>query len=397
MSDIAVVGGYYGEHCVAPAVNERYGSGGRAALAIARAGKAVAWHYYCPETEMDDVQLVLADLNLQHHPSPSETRVDFRYFHPLSRPEYFPAKILSAPPIVVKARNALRFGFMEGDAVVQAETCVYDPQSPEAVPFGSNGSQAKLLAVVLNANEVRRYGAAADETSAIQAMFQDVMVAVVLVKAGAEGCRVYEAGRFVGTIAPFWSERVYKIGTGDVFSASFAYNWMLLGRSPMDAAETASQCVAHYASTRTPVVDQAEVVPGLLPVEARNKGRVYIAGPFFTMSELWLVEEAVRAFHELGTAAFSPYHDVGLGKADVVVKNDLAALDASTAVFAILDGCDPGTMFEVGYATRTGMPVVALAQNPKRSDLTMLEGSPSCSITNDFATAVYRAVWAACR
>ena len=52
-----------------------------------------------------------------------------------------------------------------------------------------------------------------------------------------------------------------------------------------------------------------------------------------------------------------------------------------------MDGGDPGTLFEVGYATYAGLPVVALAQSTKCSDLTMLQGSPNCRVVDDFSTA----------
>jgi len=61
-------------------------------------------------------------------------------------------------------------------------------------------------------------------------------------------------------------------------------------------------------------------------------------------------------------------------------------------VFAILNGLDTGTVFEVGYAVRKGIPVVALAQNVKDEDLKMLTGT-GCTVLDDFASALYQAVW----
>lgn len=53
---------------------------------------------------------------------------------------------------------------------------------------------------------------------------------------------------------------------------------------------------------------------------------------------------------------------------------------------------DPGTVFEVGYAVKLGIPVVGLAQNVRPEDLKMMEGT-GCAIHSDFASAVYRAIW----
>jgi nucleoside 2-deoxyribosyltransferase len=91
---------------------------------------------------------------------------------------------------------------------------------------------------------------------------------------------------------------------------------------------------------------------------------------------------------------FSPYHDVGIGAAEVVVPKDIEALKDCDSVLAILDGFDAGTSFEVGYARSLGIPVVAFVQNEPPEPLKMLIGT-GCEIVNDLVSAVYRAAWAA--
>jgi nucleoside 2-deoxyribosyltransferase len=61
-------------------------------------------------------------------------------------------------------------------------------------------------------------------------------------------------------------------------------------------------------------------------------------------------------------------------------------------VLAILNGLDPGTIFEIGYAVKRGMPIVCLAENVKEEDLKMIIGT-NCSVTDDFTTAIYRSIW----
>ena len=61
-------------------------------------------------------------------------------------------------------------------------------------------------------------------------------------------------------------------------------------------------------------------------------------------------------------------------------------------MFALLNGVDAGTLFEVGYARALGKPVYALAQSVRSEDLKMLEGS-GCLIFSDFVTAVHHAAW----
>lgn len=391
--DITVVGGYYAERCVSPEVDARFGSGGRAALALANAGRRVRWQYYCPASEQLNATRTVAHENLEHAPVDTDTLVSFRYAHPLARPEYLPFPLPRAKPLAAKGAAVLRFGLMEGTGVVEAEACVYDPQGDPA-GFHENGSSASRLAIVLNLPEVLTLGKASDEAGAVKRLFEGRNLSALVVKAGVDGCRVYENARLSAEVRPYRSARVYKIGTGDVFSAAFAENWMLAGRPAPDAADAASRCVAHYAETRTPVVRAKEAVGAGEPIQPGAGGQVYVAGPFFTTHELWLVEEAYRGLKELGVKVFSPYHEIGLGEPTKVVPADLTALEQSTAVLALLDGGDPGTLFEVGYATRIGLPIVALAQSTKRSDLTMLLGSPNCCVVEDFATALYHVAWA---
>src|SRR3546814_15505823 len=79
--------------------------------------------------------------------------VAFDYFHPLSTPGIspVPGRLEPLPPIHVEGEVVLRFGMLEGDAIVKADRAVYDPQSAFSTPrFTDNGSQANHLAIVLN-------------------------------------------------------------------------------------------------------------------------------------------------------------------------------------------------------------------------------------------------------
>lgn len=403
-----VTGGYYREICVSPKHDELFGSGGRAAFAIAAAGSEVDWHYYCPKPQQQTASVALSSPHLRHHPHTSDEIVSFAYFHPLSEPEYRPSDLPRYENIVVEGANVLRFGFMEGDATVHGDRVVFDPQSPKRpVAFKENGSTAKSLAVVLNAQEVRTLGKDQDEAQAVRNIQQSEGASVVLVKSGPQGCRVYVDGALQETVPPYRTDRVYKIGSGDIFSAAFAYHWAEKGMASEQAADVASRCAARYCNKRLPSVLLDDATSALEPVAVKDESaKVYIAGPFFTMAELWLVEQACRALDSLGVSFFSPYHEAGLlhdytdhqthqKEIERVVQADIKGLSQCKAVFAILDGCDPGTIFEIGWAVRHDIPVVALSQNPKPADQTMIRGSKNCSISNDFASAIYRVAWAA--
>lgn len=95
-----------------------------------------------------------------------------------------------------------------------------------------------------------------------------------------------------------------------------------------------------------------------------------------------------------GLSVFSPLHDVGYGSASEVVPADIKGIESSDVVFAILDGLDTGTVFEIGYARALGKPVIAFVQNEAEVNLKMLVGT-GCEIVDDFASAIYRTAWAA--
>ena len=108
-----------------------------------------------------------------------------------------------------------------------------------------------------------------------------------------------------------------------------------------------------------------------------------------------MVEQARNSLLAMGLEVFSPYHDVGLGIANDVVAKDLEALDRSDIVFALVDGLDTGTVFEIGYARARGIPVVVYSERHQGGeDLKMMEGT-GCILCNDYTTSVYTALWEA--
>jgi hypothetical protein len=387
-----VVGGVYGERCITPRVDEVFGSGGRAAAAIASTGVPVELCCYCPAAEASSVRASLEGAGMTLKLTDSSVFISFRYLHPLAQPFFEPAKFEVSAPIMVEGEKVLRFGFMEGDAIVTADMAVYDPQSPIPRGFTENGSSAKQLALILNSKEIRAFGPADSELDLVARLGEMDGANVIVVKDGAVGARVYSDGALVAKVPPYETRTVYKIGSGDIFSAAFAHAWMNLGREPSEAADYASRSAAHYVETRQTALRSDADLASLQPTRFTSGRQIYIAAPFFTTSDLWLVEELWRGLTSVGATPFSPYHDIGLGDPSIVAPADLLAVKNSAAVLAVVSGGDPGTLFEVGYAVSERIPVIALSENPRSADLTMLVGT-GCWIADDLATAVYRAAW----
>ena len=66
------------------------------------------------------------------------------------------------------------------------------------------------------------------------------------------------------------------------------------------------------------------------------------------------------------------------------------------ALLALLDGNDPGTVFEAGWARAQGVPVVGFTRHPAAEGVKMLRGT-AAEVHDDLSTAVYRAIWAGMR
>ena len=396
---LTIVGGTYREICHEPLWDELYGSGLRAAVALSELSDDVHYHTLVGPDELQELEAKANYAQVHLHAMALPATVRFVYNHPLATPNIYPSiekLILQKQLLSVTADNILVYGILEGDSVVHGEYVVYDPQSPNnPQPFNYNGSTAKHLAVILNSWEARQF----TQQTEVAAMGQHLLAQgaeVVVIKQGSVGATVFTADSQTH-ISAYRTSSVWSIGSGDIFSAVFAHYWIEQRLSPAEAATQASLATAYYCQTQAlPIPKDPAALQALdlqpLPTTGHVRKYIYLAGPFFTMAERWLINESRYALRQTGNDVFSPLHDVGHGLANDVVPLDLEALDRCDVVFAIVDGLDSGTLFEVGYARAKGKPVVAFVQNETPANLKMLEGS-ECIISSDFSTAVYTINW----
>ena len=396
---ITIVGGSYREVCHEPVWNELYGSGLRAVMALADLSDGLTYHTLVGPDERQELENKIRYAQATLHVTSLPATVHFVYDHPLATPNIYPSierLILQKQQLTVSATNVLVYGILEGESIIDGDYVVYDPQSPNnPQPFKSSGSRAQHLALVLNRGEAYQLTQLTDVGERGQYLLTQG-VEVVIIKQGSAGATVFTAHETTHVPA-YRTSTVWPIGSGDIFSAIFAHYWMEGRQSPAIAAGAASLATAYYCQTQAPTIprETAELhnlhLPEL-PTTGHRRKNIYLAGPFFTMAERWLINESRRALSHTGNDVFSPLHDVGHGPAANVVKEDLLALDQCDVVFAIIDGLDSGTLFEVGYARAKGTPVVAFVQNETAENLKMLEGS-GCVISTDFSTAVYNINW----
>lgn len=399
---ITIVGGVYRERCMRPAWDDVFGSAGRAATAIARFG-GQAELQACVDSSSQIVMGARAGAEgFQFNAAGIQAGVTFEYIHGLATPDIRREAPLSSV-LQASAEKVLRFGMIDGTAIVDAKYAVFDPQNAEGPEsFRANGSKAEHLALVLNRHEAHLLvsgsrGLSAQELAITLAAQEGAQV--VVIKMGPLGALIYDNGA-ISTVPAYRTDRVWKIGSGDTFAAHFALGWMDNNLSAHDAAALASTATAFYCQNQgfpDPVLlagfHPQPLQPSLQYCEGRIP-RVYLAGPFFTLAQLWMVGQARRDLLAMGLEVFSPYHDVGLGSAEDVVEKDLEGVRDCDVLFAIGDGLDSGTIYEIGYARALGKPVVFYAENESKQDVKMMEGS-DCHITDDYVSAIYQTVWEA--
>lgn len=257
-----VAGGTYLELCIQPVWNELFGSGVRATVALSALSKELALTTYVDPHDVQTLEAKAAVYGFKVHHRPAD-RISFKYFHGLSTPLIapHPVQIHRNEPHHLEEPNILRFGFLEGDAVVHGDRVVYDPQSVFApAPFHQNGSTAKHLAIVLNSTEAMLL-TGSREVEVVGKHLISNGAEVVVLKRGSIGYSVITPSEMV-TVPPFETDFVWPIGSGDVFSAIFAHFWAVERRSPIDAARHASLATASYCnSTTLPIID--EVLKGV--------------------------------------------------------------------------------------------------------------------------------------
>lgn len=373
MEPIVVAGGCYFEACEAPHWRALYGSGGRAAKALIGRSPVTLHTYFPKARESELYPFVAAGIDVRA--ADSASALAFAYFHPLSDPVLAPLRsdIPRQPPIQAEGSAVLRFGFVEGDAIVRGRRVVYDPQSVgEFVPFGRNGSSAQELAVVLNAHELRAASGQDDLATAACALLESG-VEVVVAKSGVEGAFVHTRGRSSVWVPAFWSDSVFKIGTGDVFSAAFTYAWAHLERDPVEAAHAASRSVSQYTASRLlPLPSEWDEPAQGRAIGARSGELVHLVGSTARLADRWLYEEAEWRLQQLG---------MRVNRLDTP-----SGVFPLNGVFLVLaDQLEPAALGELVQRV-DARRVVMLSETDVASPEDVLR-------TGDFTTALYWACW----
>jgi hypothetical protein len=390
---LTIVGGTYLEYCTDPFYRGLYGSGFRGALALSGIIPSIRFSTCLGENEVEDFLARCAAYGIVPTIIPTTATISFNYEHPLKKPIIYPDvdtqdEIRFSP---LACDYILYYGMAETTPSVVGKKVVYDPQS--LIKFSDTNSHADCLAIILNRKEANRFSGLGEQADLIDIGNELRMTEgaeIVVIKNGSDGAWVFDTTG-ISKIPVFETPTVWPIGSGDIFSAVFAWKWMCEGRSAKDAAYFASRYTAGYcASSQLQLPKKPRSYPALK--HRLGKQKVYLAGPFFTMAERWLINELKNALEDFGNQVFSPFHDVRFSSDKEIAQKDLKGLNACDAVLAVVAGLDAGTLFEIGYARAKKKRVVVLSENVSDEDLLMLTGS-GCEITHDLSTAIYKVSW----
>lgn len=251
-----IAGGSYLESCKYPRWDRLFGSGIRASLALQRLSPSSSLLTYAPALYRADVEATLKSAGLGVQVTKSSHPCTFTWLHPFEL-LYYPEED-RLPPLNAEAEAVLRFGMMEGSAVVHAKRAVYDPQN-ETEGFFANGSEVSELVMILSELELFRQPGTTDidHTQKIQARMSQAVANLVfqhrghfdffaiLLKDKVGGVSVY-VGDEPTPVPTYAAESFFRIGGGDVFAAAFAHAWMECGLDIFAAADCAARSLAWF-------------------------------------------------------------------------------------------------------------------------------------------------------
>jgi hypothetical protein len=391
---VKIIGGTYLEVCQETGTFESprvlLGSGLRAAAVLRDCAQELVLDTAIDEQLAAEASTIATTLALDVRWRERSEPVSFHYWTPLSAPTVS-GPSAKASGAKVDDSLALAFGMIESETRADVEGLVFDPQQPRDLrPIEQLQSlKAARLAIVANAAETRAMAGERDLSVAAKMLRESTSADVVITKQAARGALVttMQAQELVG---PWPTSRVWPIGSGDVFAAGFAWAWLEASAEPVEAARAGSYAASRWCTRQSLDMSRADFEPSdgqLTP----SDGRVYLAAPFFSLGQRWLVELVRDSLLNLGGRVFSPLHDVGRSD-DSVARLDLQGLEQCTAVLALLDGADPGAMFEAGWAERAQLPTVVFSESPDSEELKMVRGS-GAQVTSDLPSAVYQAIW----
>ncbi|MBW1656478.1 PfkB family carbohydrate kinase [Flavobacterium quisquiliarum] len=393
---IKVIGGTYREIDYDDISIEIYGSGFRAAKFLLENNCMVNFSTVANNDVIEylkENQKVYKNFTFENNEY--NELITFKYSFSLDYPSIFPnlLNISKAEEINVSSENIIAFGMLEADFALSGNKVVYDPQTPIKPKKFSEFGKAEELVYIVNKNEAFSIASSENIEEIKNYFFNSEQAKAFIIKDGPFGAILHLKDKEV-KIPSYITNNVYKIGSGDIFTSSFGFYWLEKGLSLEKSAIYASRSTAIYCDKKVYV--DTSILDSFNYREFNNKTfsekQVYLASPFFSISELILIDKIRSAFLSFGIKVFSPFHDIGLGDEISIAKKDLEGIEKSDVIFCVLDNFDSGTLIESGYSLAKGKKIVGYHRTCSDSDLLMLKPA-NILFYQHLTTAIYQTIW----
>ncbi|MCU4157454.1 nucleoside 2-deoxyribosyltransferase [Carboxylicivirga sp. A043] len=399
MNKLSIVGGTYKEYSIEPPHDEIYGSGLRAVQLILESSTAkVSYKTVGNKT----VQNLLENYknvypNISYEIIETNHLVEFKYGFLLENPDIHPPvdSFKTKPTINLSEDNYIIFGMLDAEVSGKANKVVYDPQNTYNPTKFSSKCSAKQVIYIVNRAEAKAISEENNIKSILDFFFDKENVYALIIKDGPFGVELYKDKKLVKTAPVFKTKNVFKIGSGDIFTTTFAYHWFVKELNIETCLYKASLTTAHYcnsASVCNLFNDKEELIPLFINQTVLSNKTIYLAGPIFTLSDLLLIDKIRDVFLNMNINVFSPYHDVGIGNNKEIATEDLEGIEKADIIFAIVDGLDSGTLIELGYAMAKGKKIIGYNKTESNDSLLMLKAGDYTSF-EDLTSAIYNTIW----
>lgn len=393
---INIIGGTYREIDYDEILVELFGSGFRGVKFLLENDCDV--HYNTVGNE--DTKLFLEEnqkvyKNFKFDIVPYNELITFKYSFPLDNPTIFPnlLNIAKVNSLNVHNENVIAFGMLEANYSIHGDKVVYDPQTSIKPNKFSNIGKAKELVYIVNKNEAHSLAGSYNINVLKEYFFLKEKATAFIIKDGPFGATLYLKDKEI-KIPSYITNNVFKIGSGDIFTTSFGYYWMHKKLSIEESAQFASKSTAIFCDIKA-YIDVTKFqnfdFEEFNHKSMENK-QVYLASPFFAISELILVDKIRNAFLSFGVKVFSPFHDVGIGDSELIAKKDIEGINNSDIIFCLFDNYDSGTLIESGYSLAKGKKIIGYHRTCEDEKLLMLKGS-NIQYYNHLTTAIYKTIW----
>ncbi|WP_294349421.1 PfkB family carbohydrate kinase [uncultured Sphingobacterium sp.] len=393
---ITVVGGTYREINYDSISHEIFGSGFRASKFLLENNCDVNYVTYGNEdtiSYLKENKKVYPRLNFRCFTS-SEL-ITFKYSFSLDNPTIFPNlfNIVKSESINVNEDNIVCFGILEAEFKIKGKKVVYDPQTGiQPRKFSAFGKTEELVYIV-NKSEAESISGSKNINDIKAFFFEQEKACAIIIKNGPHGAKLYYE-QYEFDIPSYITNNVHKIGSGDIFTGSFAYYWLEKNLPLEKCALYASLSTAYFCDIQAYVdTSLIENKPYKEHTFSDLSGKqVYLAAPFFSLAELILIDKIRTAFIDFGVKVFSPFHDIGFGDDESIARKDIKGLMKSDIIFCVFDNLDSGTLIESGFALAHDKKIIGYQRTCQNNHLLMLKPA-DIKLYDNLTSAIYNTIW----